>query len=399
MTSINPTLHDTDIGDAATTHAAPATFGFRSLPRAIRLLTVLCVATVLAAVLVDPARGFGNILLWGNYFVGVGLAGLLFVAIHDLSGAGWATVFRKVPLALGSLLPVGATLVLVAFLFGGHAMYPWMQDGHLEGFKGLWLSTPFAQIRAVVYVLIWLLFSRAFRRSNTTTVERLRLDVRLGATFVILFGLTIWLSSVDWIMSLEPFWYSTMFGVYRFAGLFVAGLSVITIAVVTLRRRGAFGEAVNEHHLHDLGKLIFAFSTFWMYIWFSQYMLIWYGNISEEASWFEPRTARGWAEVMGILVILHWIIPFAVMLSARAKTSERVLVRIAGMLLVAHWLDLFMQIFGSLRPEVPPIGLWELAAMFAAVVGGVVIVASRLAGEPLLPSAHPLFDESTHHHG
>jgi hypothetical protein len=399
MTSIDPTIHAADMNAAAASRVASPRFGFRSFPRAIQFFVVVCVGVVAAALIVDPVRGFGNLLLWGNYLVGLGLAGMFFVAIHDLSGAGWATVFRRVPLAFTALLPLGSALVLIAFVLGGHAMYPWTHEGHLEGFKALWLSTPFAQARAVGYILLWLLFARVFRNSNATSVDGVRRDVRIGALFIVVFALTVWLSSVDWIMSLEPLWYSTMFGVYRFAGLFAAGLSAITIAVVVLRRRGAFGDAVNEHHLHDLGKLLFAFCTFWMYIWFSQYMLIWYGNIAEEASWFQPRTARGWGEVMALLIIVHWIIPFSIMLSARAKTSERVLVRIAGMVLFAHWLDLFMQIFGSLSPEVPPIGLWEIAAMFAAVVIAVAVVAASVARKPLMPDEHPLFGESTHHHG
>ncbi|MFA6954944.1 MAG: hypothetical protein WC538_03635 [Thermoanaerobaculia bacterium] len=396
MTSIDQTLpHGTR--DAVVT-PSPA-YGFRSFPPAIQILVGVCVAALIAAIVLDPVRGFGNVLLWGNYFVGLGLAGMFFVAIHDLSGAGWATVFRRVPLAFTALLPLGAALILVAFVLGGDSMYPWMAGEHLQGFKALWLSTPFAQARAVVYIALWLLFARVFRRSNAISVDGVRRDARIGAMFVVVFGLTVWLSSVDWIMSLEPFWYSTMFGVYRFAGLFAAGLSAITIAVVVLRKRGAFGEAINEYHLHDLGTLLFAFCTFWMYIWFSQYMLIWYSNISEEATWFVPRTARGWGEVMALLLLVHWIIPFGVMLSARAKTNERVLIRIAGMVLFAHWLDLFIQIFGSLSPDVPPIGWWELAAMFSAVVIAVALVAARLSSEPLMPDKHPLFSESVHHHG
>ena len=396
MTSIDQTLQN---GTRGAMVAPSRAYGFRSLPSAIQLLVGVCVAALVVVLVLDPKRGFGNLLLWGNYFVGLGLAGMFFVAIHDLAGAGWATVFRRVPLAFTALLPLGAALILVAFVLGGRSIYPWMAGEHLEGFKALWLSTPFAQARAVVYIALWLLFARVFRGSNATSVDGVRRDARIGAMFIVVFGLTVWLSSVDWIMSLEPLWYSTMFGVYRFAGLFAAGLSAITIAVVVLRKRGALGDAINEHHLHDLGKLLFAFSTFWMYIWFSQYMLIWYSNISEEATWFVPRTARGWGEVMALLLLVHWVIPFGVMLSARAKASEKVLVRIAGMVLFAHWLDLFVQIFGSLSPEVPPIGLWEIAAMFAATVIAIAVVAARLSSERLLPEKHPLFGESVHHHG
>ncbi|MCA1734491.1 MAG: hypothetical protein LC732_12950, partial [Acidobacteria bacterium] len=196
---------------------------------------------------------------------------------------------------------------------------------------------------------------------------------------------------------LEPHWFSTMFGVYRFAGLFSAALAATTIAVIVLRRRGAFGTTVGAAHLHDLGKLMFAFSTFWMYIWFSQYMLIWYGNLSEEAVWFQVRTSYGWGELMGLLVALNWIVPFIVLLPASAKMNENILMRVAVILLAGHWLDLFVQIFPTVRADLPPIGLLELAASFAACVAIFLLISSALRERDISPGNHPLFAESSGH--
>ena len=376
----------------------PWSLGFGRLPLLVRWLFVLAVGTLLGGVLMAPARVFANVLLWGNYAVGLGLGGMFFIAIHDVSGAGWATAFRRVPAAFASLVPFGSALVLVAIFAGGDLLYPWMGGEHLEGFKGLWLSRPFAEIRSVVYVLTWLVFARAFRRSNASDLGGVRRDRRLGAAFLIVFALSVWLSSVDWIMSLEPHWFSTMFGVYRFAGLFSAALAAITIAVIVLRRRGAFGTTIGAAHLHDLGKLMFAFSTFWMYIWFSQYMLIWYSNLAEEAVWFRLRTTNGWGELMGLLVVLNWVIPFIVLLPAAAKMNENVLLRVAAILLVGHWLDLFVQIFPTVRPDLPPVGLLELAAACVAWVAIFLLVSSALRERDLTPESHPLLAESCAHH-
>lgn len=370
------------------------------LPASMRFLFVVCVLTVAAGLAFDAARVWQNVLLCGNYMTGLGLAAMFFLAVHDLSNAGWATVIRRVPIAFTALVPAGSVLVLAALAFGGESVYSWMgHDAHLTGFKAVWLSLPFFAGRALVFVAAWIAFGRAFARSTASDVEGVQRDVRRGALFVVVFAFSVWLSSVDWIMSIEPLWYSTMFGVYRFSGMFSAGIAAITIAVVALERRGALHGVVTEHHLHDLGKMMFAFSTFWMYIWFSQYMLIWYGNIAEESAYFVPRTTGVWGDLMIANVLLNWVIPFVVLMPARMKMNRKVLVRIAGAILVGQWLDLFIAIFPTKSPVVPPAGIWELAAFTAAAIASVALVQRSLTSRPLLAEEHPLFEESRTYHG
>ena len=166
-------------------------------------------------------------------------------------------------------------------------------------FKRVWLSRPFFLFRAAIYAAIWIGSRLAIRRdragrTTTATPRWTRDNVRLSAAFLMVFGVTFTLASFDWVMSLEPHWYSTIFGVYNFAGLFLSGLAAMIFIALWLERAGPLRNVLNESHLHDLGKLLFAFSVFWMYIWFSQYMLIWYTDIPEETSYFIRRgTGRG----------------------------------------------------------------------------------------------------------
>src|SRR5262249_16847742 len=158
---------------------------------------------------------------------------------------------------------------------------------------------------------------------------------------------TCWLASYDWIMSLEPEWASTVFGVYNFAGLFLSGLAAVILLVIWLRRQGPLQAVLNESHLHDLGTLLFAMSSFWMYTWFCQFLLIWYVNKPEETAYLRRRWQGGWAAWLFLDLALNWVIPFLVLLSRRAKCNPRVLGTVAVLVLAGRWVDLFLMIFPS----------------------------------------------------
>src|SRR5262249_54514930 len=153
-----------------------------------------------------------------------------------------------------------------------------------------------------------------------------------------------WLASFDWVMSLEPHWASTIFGIYNFAGMFSSGIALMVLLVLSLCQTGPLRDFVNEEHLHDLGKLLFAFSTFWMYIWFSQYMLIWYADIGEESVYYVHRLHNAWAPLFLLNIILNWVAPFAALLSRGAKRSPRALGRVAAVVLAGRTLDVYLMI-------------------------------------------------------
>jgi hypothetical protein len=347
-------------------------------------LAVLGAAAAVASGVTDPNRMWANWLLVSYYALTLSLGGLCFVAIHDTSGATWAVALRRVPEALGALTPIAALAVGAVFL-ARPQLYPWTSgdlgpapDATLA-FKRAWLDWPFFVARALVYGAAWTIFARAVRRRSR----------RLAGAFLVVFALTFSLAAFDWVMSLEPGWYSTIFGVYHFAGLFLSALAAVVLIALWLERSGPLAGVLHESHLHDLGKLLFAFSTFWAYIWFSQYMLIWYANIPEETTYFISRTQGAWYVPFVLNVVLNWMVPFAVLLRRDTKRNRRVLAAISAIVLLGHWLDLYVMSLPPVLGATPRIGVAELglAAAGAGLFGLALTRVVRAA--PVVPVEHP----------
>jgi len=376
------------------------------------VLSAASAVCVVAGLVVAPARIWPGILLVSLYLVGMGLAGIFFVALQYAAGATWSVAFRRVPESLASVLPVGALGLAAVFLLHP-AVYPWWSGlpGEAEGaqaFKAIWLSPVFFLARAAVYLIAWMLFAAAIVRNSRrqdadgNAAHTLR-NVRLSVAFFPVFAVTVCLASFDWIMSLEPKWYSTIFGVYNFAGLFTGGLAGIIVLVVLLcnlgpRGMGPLHGVASPEHLHDLGKLLFGFCTFWMYIWFAQYMLIWYANIPEETTYYVARLRGLWAPLFVLNVCLNWVVPFLVLLPQGTKRAPRVIVKVALVVLAGRYLDLYLMVMPPFAGASPVFGLWELAPV---VLGGGVlalVVLRTLASAAIIPQRDPLLANSLHHH-
>jgi hypothetical protein len=380
-------------------------FAFSPSPRTLRLLKAMAIcgaATLLAGAAIAPQRTWGNLLLMSYFIVCLGLAGLFFVALQYACNASWAVALRRIPEAMSATLPFGAAGLAVVFALGS-SIYPWAAGGHAAGFQRFWLQTPFFLARAAFYVLLWVALGIAIvqtsrRQDRDGDVRHTHRNVRLSLIFLVIFAVSFWLASFDWIMSLEPAWSSTIFGIYNFAGLFSSGLAAMILLVLWLRRAGPLRDFVNEEHLHDLGKLLFAFSTFWMYIWFSQYMLIWYADITDETAYFVRRLHQAWGPLFSINMILNWVVPFTVLLSRNAKRNPGVLAKVAAVVLVGRWLDLYLMILPPLSEPAPRFGLWEIGAM-AGGAGLFLLVFVRSIGQaPLVPMRDPHLIESLHYH-
>lgn len=355
--------------------------------------------TLVVGFFLDPLRTSLNLLLNSYYLLTLGLGGICFVAIHYASGASWCIAVRRVPEAIAGVLPPAVVGLLALFLFLP-GLYTWRHGGLDPGsFKALWLSWPFFLGRALLYVSIWLLLTRAIvRHSRRQDVDReirhTLINRKLSALFVAAFGFTFWLASVDWIMSLEPHWYSTLFAIYNFAGLFLSGLATIAIIAVWLRKLGPFRFVLKEAHLHDLGKLIFAFSTFWMYIWFSQYMLIWYANISEETIYFVRRSEGFWMPLFLLTMVLNWAIPFLVLLPSKTKVDPVRMVQVSAVILVGHWVDLYVMIFPSFSGNQLWLGGWEIGTTCGAAGLLMWAIFRSLQAASPVPVGDPMLPES-----
>lgn len=364
-------------------------------------LAAIGILVLAAGMFLSPQRAWLNFLLVSYYLLGAGLAGLVWIALQYVSGANWSTVLRRVPEAISGVLPIGVAGMLLLLVFHPR-LYPWAGAGDLAGFKHWWLTLPFVRIRALLYVAGWLLFAaaiiRASRRQDADgDLRYTRRNIRLSAAFLVFFAVSFWLASSDWIMSLEPRWYSTIFGFYNFAGLFLSGLALITLALIWLRRHSPLRYIVSSHHLHDMGKLLFAFSTFWAYLWFSQYMLIWYANLPDETVYYLERLHGYWQPLFVLNLALNWVVPFFALLPRSNKQNTGVLVKVCLVVLAGRWLDLYLMIMPAFSPA-PRIGLWELGA--AAALLGIFALAffAALRKASLIPLRDPYLAESLHHH-
>ena len=369
--------------------------------RAALALVVVGAAVAVYGLIADPARTWLSLLVDSFYVLSLGVAAVFFFATQRLTSARWSRPIRRVPEAFMALLPVAAILMIILW-FGRHAIFPWAEPGgmphhHGGGHAGrdTYLQPGFVAIRMATILLIWAWFAVRIRRISLAqdrakdASERALAERRLNrhaAVFAPIFAFTFSAAAYDWVISLEPDWFSTMFAVYAFAGAFVQGIAAVALTTAVLMRRGRFGEEVGREQLHDLGKMLFAFSTFWAYIWVCQYLLIWYGNIPEEVTYYLRRTNESWLLLFLLNLIINWIVPFFALMKVRAKRSPRALIAVSALVLVGHWLDLYILVMPA-KWAAPRFGLIELALAVGSAALIYLIAVRGLARAPLVPAS------------
>lgn len=372
-----------------------------------RVAWALVIAGAVAAavgVASTPQRAWAELLLNGFYMTALALGGMVFLALHYLSGAAWSASIRRIPEALTAALPVAAVLMLLLF-FGREWLYPATRANAHEGesARALYLSAPFFFGRMAIFMTAWILFARGLRRTSLRqdadgSPRHHRRLVRTSAAFVVVFALSFSLASFDWLMTLTPRWSSTIFAIYAFAGVLVGGIAAVTLCVVLLVERGYLAEAVDTNQLHDLGKLLLAFSIFWAYIWFAQYLLIWYGNLPEETTYYVSRTSRPWIAVFLLNVAVNWVVPFLVLLPRATKRNASVLKWVAIVVLAGRWLDLYVAIMPDLFPA-PSVRAVDVLIAGGCAAALFLIVTRALARAPLVPLHNQVFLERGAHAG
>lgn len=359
-------------------------------------MTLFGGVALVAGFLLTPQRTWISVLLASNFLVGLGVGGLVLVALHYVTGARWSVPVRRVPEAMTAVLPVAA-IGLAVVLLCCPSLYSAQASAEVSEspLHRLWLNRPFFLARSLVYLGLWIAFAVAIvansrRQDKDLTPGPTDKNHRLSALFLVVFGVTCWLASSDWLMSLNQNWASTMFAVYNFAGLFLSALAAMVILVVWLRWRGPLRSAVNETHLHDLGTLLFAFSSFWMYTWYCQYLLIWYVNNPEETAYYRIRSQGGWPFWLFLDLALNWAIPFVMLLFRSAKRNPWLLGMVALLVLVGRWVDLSLMILPGQGDAAQLPGVLE-AGLLLGTVGVFVLVVSRsLQKAPLVPLHEPL---------
>jgi len=381
--------------------------------RAVAVLAPLGGVALLIAFLVGLFGEQGLSRFFHAYLVGYcfvlsfSLGALLFVAVQHATRSGWSVTVRRLAEIIAGAMPVLVILflpIVVPVLLGDDSLYGWadaemvQSDPHLQHKAG-YLSPAFFGMRCVVYFLVWGLLARFFLARSCEQDQsgdpRLTLRMqRVSAPALLALFLTITFAAFDWLMSLEPEWFSTIYGLYFFSGAVVGFLGLLIIAAVWLQRSGRLTESITVEHYHDLGKLLFAFVVFWGYIAFSQYMLIWYANIPEETVWYRDRLSGAWGGVAVVLLAGHLLIPFFGLLSRHVKRNRPLLAFWAVWLLVMHWLDLYWLVMPVLDPEGPVFSMTDLlclVGLLALYTAGVL----RTAGErSLVASRDPRVEES-----
>ncbi len=351
-------------------------------------------------------------LTWAGYltalffFVSLALGGLFFTSIQHVTNAGWSVTIRRFSESLSTFLPVGFVLTLIFIVFGADSVYEWLHPeavakDHLLQHKSPYLNKPFFIIRTVLFFVLWILFQRkivghSLKQDHTGEVCLTHRNVTLSVIFLLIFALSYSLFSVDFLMSLHAHWFSTIFGVYCFAGLFQSALAFIIILIVWLRDQ--IKDWVNENHFHDLGKFLFAFTIFYAYIAFSQFMLIWYANLPEETSFFLHRAHGGWMWISMSLLLFKFLVPFLALLPRGAKRCPRWLFLVACLIFVMQYVDIFWLVYPNFSEEHVVFPLWGIG-MFIGCLGIFSLVVVRfLEKNPLVPLKDPRLHESLKHH-
>ena len=360
--------------------------------------------------------------LWMNnvFFIGLGIIGLFFVAIHYASQAGWSAGFIRIPLTMGNWIPIAGILTIVLFFITNHTVFHWTHgylyqegpqyDPIIAG-KAKFFFWPgegggfplFYIVRMVLFFGMWYWFYTVIRKN--LLAEDLEAkpvywykNRSISAWFLVFFAVSSSIAAWDWVMSIDTHWYSTMFGWYIFASWWVTGLAMITLICAYLKEAG-YLKVVNANHLHDLAKYIFAFTIFWAYIWFSQFLLIWYANIPEESVYFIERLQTSpYSWIFYANLILNFVLPFLLLMTRDSKRQIAMLKVVCPIVIVGHWFDFYNMVTPGIMKEQGALGILEIGVALIFLAAYLLVVLSSLSKIPLVGKNHPTLVESLNHH-
>jgi len=351
----------------------------------------------------------GNLLINSFFFFGIGLGSLFFLALKYATETAWYVSIKRVIEALIGFLPYGIGLMLISLAFitlndGAH-IYLWMDqevvnnDEIIQG-KSAYLNKTFFWIRTLVYLAIYFIYARGFINRSLLEDEVGGTDVHFknykkGAMFLVFFAVFSSTSAWDWIMSIDVHWFSTLFGWYVFAGMWCATMIVLVTLTLYLKKNDYLPN-VNESHIHDIGKWVFATSFLWSYMWFSQFMLIWYANIPEETTYFLTRIEHYQGLYFGMFIV-NFAFPMVLLMSRDAKRHAGILTFVGLVVLAGHWVDVYVMIMAGSMGENAYIGFMEIGIMLMVFGLFIKVVLTNLTKAPLSVKNHPYLDESIHH--
>lgn len=348
------------------------------------------------------------------FFFAIALGALFFLALQYATETGWYASVKRVIEGVAGVLPygmglLGAILLVITLMDGAH-IYLWMDpdttnpashhyDAIIEG-KSAYLNKAFFWIRTVAYLVTYYIFWNGFRKRS---LEEDRIggtelhfkNYRKGATFLVFFAVFSSTSAWDWIMSIDVHWFSTLFGWYTFAGMWCSAMTVIVLTTIYLKKLG-YLERVNDSHIHDIGKWTFATSFLWSYLFFSQFMLIWYANIGEEVTYYQMRI-ENFKVLYFTMFLINFAFPMLILMSRDAKRNYGVLTFVGIIILIGHWTDVYLMVSAGSLGASAKLGFLEVGLMIMCAGLFIRILLNNLSKAPLMPVNHPFLDESVHH--
>jgi hypothetical protein len=354
-------------------------------------------------------RLLSNGLINGFFFFALGLGALFFLSLQYATETGWYASVKRVIEAVAGYLPYGIglfglILLIITFMDGAH-IYIWMDpetvaNDEIIKEKSAYLNIPFFWIRTLVYFACYIIFLRGFRKRSLEEdkiggTELHFKNYKKGALFLVFFAVFSSTSAWDWLMSIDVHWFSTLFGWYTFAGMWCSTMVVLVLLTLYLKKLGYLPK-VNDSHIHDLGKWTFATSFLWSYLWFSQFMLIWYANIGEEVTYYMMRI-ENFKVLYFAMFLINFAFPMLLLMSRDAKRHSGILTMVGLIILAGHWLDVYIMISAGSLGANAHIGALEIGMVMMVCGFFLWVILRNLTKAPLTPVNHPFLDESVHH--
>ncbi len=385
-----------------------------SMSRNFKIITIVLIVlgagSFIIGLFTDHQLTWAHYLLVNYYFLSLAIGAAFFFAIQSISQSGWSSAFQRVSEAMMSYIPIASVFFLILF-FGMNDLYQWTHKGAVEldpliRHKSAFLNTPFFFARMILYFTLWILLIVKLRKlslnedlanpTDTNGIMFLTGKIELySKIFLFVLASTFSFSAIDWIMSIDVHWYSTLFALKNLIAAFLHGVSILTLIIFILYKRGYF-PFFNKYHMHDFARYIFMLSIVWGYFWFAQFMIIWYGNIPQETAYFFVRWQNGWKIMFFLEIGLNWGVPFMLLLPVKTSRNMTVIFFVIVFLVIGQYVDLFVQIIPGTT------GLlkfgWVAAGLFLGYAGLFAFVVVRtLSKATIIPFNHPYLEESMHH--
>ncbi len=359
-------------------------------------------------------RFLSNMLVDGFFFFAIGLGALFFLALVYATETGWYVAVKRIIESIAMYIPYGAGFLLLTFLIltflDGANVYVWMDASHsdinsphydfLIDKKSLYMNKTFFWIRTIIYLGVYIMFLRGFRKRSLLEDQVGGTDIHFtnykrGAAFLAVFAVFSSTSAWDWIMSIDIHWFSTLFGWYVFSGLWCTALVTLVVVTLYLKKNGYLPH-VNDSHIHDITTWTFAISFLWSYLWFSQYMLTWYSNIPEEVTYYMSRIEHFKGLYFGMFFV-NFVFPMLILMSRDAKRTPYIIMFVGLCIFFGHWMDVFIMVMAGSVGENTTIGFMEIGMLLATFGFFIRIILINLTKAPLMVKNHPYLDESLHH--